>query len=107
MAFVKSASAVGTWTNSSYKFEMFGHSTLVCKVNKISPYNLFFETSYMTLFELTMQSLDRDSQLFENGITKEMLAKTHGIIVLDLSGTQDMTIVRTGTVRLKFPFASN
>ena len=32
-----------------------------------------------------MQSLDPVSQLFENGITKEILAKTHGITVWDLS----------------------
>ena len=34
-----------------------------------------------------------------------MFAKTHGVTVLDLSGTQDMTIVRTGTVRLEYTFA--
>ena len=30
-----------------------------------------------------------------------MFAKTHGTFVLDLSSTQDMTIVRTGTVHLE------
>ena len=34
-----------------------------------------------------------------------MFAKTHGIIVLDLSGIQDMSIVRTGSVRLECTFA--
>ena len=34
-----------------------------------------------------------------------MFAKTPGIIVLDLSGTQDMSIVRTGSVRLECTFA--
>ena len=47
-----------------------------------------------------MQSLDRDSQLFENDITEETFVKTHGIFVLELFGTQDMVIVRTGTERL-------
>ena len=42
---------------------------------------------------MTMQSLLQDSQLFENGVTEEMFAKTHGIIVLDLSEFQDMTII--------------
>ena len=34
-----------------------------------------------------------------------MFAKTHGIIVLYLSGTQDMTIVWTGRVCLEWAFA--
>ena len=33
-----------------------------------------------------------------------MFPKNHGIIVLDLSSTQDMSIVRTGIVRLDFTF---
>ena len=52
-----------------------------------------------------MQTLDHDSQLFENGITEEIFAKTQGIILLDLSGTQDMSIVRTGSVRFECTFA--
>ena len=52
-----------------------------------------------------MQSQDQDSQLFENVITKGMFAKTHSIIVLDLSGSQDMSIVRIGTVGLECTFA--
>jgi hypothetical protein len=106
LAFVKSASAIGSWTGCLHRFEMFGLSSLVCKVNGIPLYNLSFDKSYRTLYELTMQTLDHDSQLFENGITEEMFAKTHGIIVLDLSGTQDMSIVRTGTVRLECTFAN-
>ena len=54
---------------------------------------------------MTIQSLDQDSQLFENGITGEMFAKTHGVFVLDLSDTQDRIIVGTGTVRLECTFA--
>jgi len=104
LAFVKSASAIGSWTECPHKFEMFGLSSLVCKVNGIPLYNLSFDKSYRTLYELTMQTLDHDSQLFENGITEDMFAKTHGIIVLDLSGTQDMSIVRTGSVRLECTF---
>ena len=34
-----------------------------------------------------------------------MFAETHGIVVLDLSGTQDMTINRTSTVSLECTFA--
>ena len=34
-----------------------------------------------------------------------MFGKTHGIIILDLSVTQDMSIVRTSTVRLECTFA--
>ena len=52
-----------------------------------------------------MQSLDRNFQLFENGITEEMFAKTHDIIALDLSGTQDMIITRTGSALLECTFA--
>jgi hypothetical protein len=105
LAFVKSASAIGLWTGCPNKFEMFGLSSLVCKANGILLYNLSFDNSYMTLYDLTMQSLHRDSQLFENGITEEMFAKTYDIIVLDLSGTQDMSIVLTGSVRLEYTFA--
>ena len=105
LAFVKSASAVGPWTNFSHKFEVFFLSYLVFKVNGNPLYKLSFDKSYRTLYELTMQSLHRDSQLFENGITEEIFGKTHGIIVLDLYGTQDMTIVRTGIVRSECTFA--
>ena len=48
-----------------------------------------------------MQSLDQDSQLFENGITDTMFSKIHGIIVFDLCGTQHMSIVRTGSIGLE------
>ena len=58
LAFVKTACAVGTWTKSPNKFEKFGLSSLVCKVNGIPFYNLSFDKSYMTLYELTMESLD-------------------------------------------------
>ena len=51
-----------------------------------------------------MQSLDRDSQVFENCKTEEMFAKTHGSIALGLSGTQEILIIRIGTVRLKCIF---
>ena len=34
-----------------------------------------------------------------------MFVKTHGIHVLDLSGTQHMTIALTGTVRLECTFS--
>ena len=84
---------------------MFGLSSLLCKVNKILLYNSFFNKSYKTLYESTMESLDPDSQPFENGIADEMFSITHGIIVLDLSGTKDSSIVRTDTVRLEFTFA--
>jgi hypothetical protein len=53
-----------------------------------------------------MQSLDHDSQIFENGITNSMFSKNHGVIILDLSGTQDMSIVRTENVRLECTFAN-
>jgi len=106
LAFVKSGSAVGSWTESPHDFNFFGLSSLVCKVNGIPLYTLSFDKkSYRTLYELTMQSLDHDSQLFENGITESMFSKNHGVIVLDLSGTQDMSIVRTGNVRLECTFA--
>ena len=66
LAFVKSASTFGSWTNSQHKFKMFGLSSLVCKLNGILLYNLSFDLSfdklYRNLYELTMQSLDRDSQ---------------------------------------------
>ena len=58
---------------------MFGLSSLECKVNGALLYILSFDKSYRTLDKLTMQFLDRFSQLFENGITEEMFAKTHGI----------------------------
>ena len=75
-------------------------------MNGILLYTLSFDKkSYRTLYESTMQSLDHDSQLFENGITDSMFSKNHGVIVLDLSGTQDMSIVRTGNVRLECTFA--
>ena len=61
-----------------------------------------FDKSWRTVFELTVQSLDQYSQLFQNGITEDMFAKTHGIILLDLSSTQDLSIVQTGTVHLEF-----
>jgi hypothetical protein len=68
-------------------------------------YSLSFDKkSYRTLYELTMQSLDHDSQLFENGISDLMFSKNHGVIVLDLYGTQDMNIVRTENVRLECTF---
>jgi hypothetical protein len=52
-----------------------------------------------------MLSLDHDSQLFGNGITNSIFSKNHGVIILDLAGTQDMSIVRTGNVRLERTFA--
>ena len=52
-----------------------------------------------------MQSLCRNSQLFENDLTDTVFAKTFSTIVLDLSGTQYMNIVRTGSVRLECTFA--
>jgi hypothetical protein len=70
LAFVKRASATGSGTGCPYKFEMFGLSSLVCKVNGIPLYNLSFDKSYRTLYELTMQSLDQDSKLFENCINE-------------------------------------
>ena len=54
---------------------------------------------------MTIKSLVEDSHLFENGITEEMFAQTHSIIVLDLSGTQYMTIVRIRKLRLECNFA--
>ena len=65
---------------------MFGVSSIVCKVNGTPLYNSSFDQSHRTLYKLTMQSLDRYSQLFKNRIPDEMFAKTHCIIVLDLSG---------------------
>ena len=52
-----------------------------------------------------MQFLNRYSQLFENDTTNTMLTKSHGIIILELSGTKDRSIVWTGTVSLEFTFA--
>ena len=49
--------------------------------------------------------MNRDSQLFENDITYEMFVKTRSIIVMGLSGTQDMIIFRPGTLRLECTFA--
>ena len=74
------------------------------KVNGILLYKSSFDKSCRTLNELTLPSLDQDSQLFERGITNKMFAKAHDVIVLDLSGTQDVSIVRTGSVRLEFTF---
>ena len=51
-----------------------------------------------------MQSLDRGSQLFENSIADKLFARNYGIIVFDLSGTQGLSIVSTGTVRLRFTY---
>jgi len=82
LAFVKRASAVGSWPNSPHNLEMFGLSSLVCKVR-----------SNRTLYELTMHVIDQDSQLFENSITEEMFPKTYFIIGLYLSSADDMTIV--------------
>ena len=87
------------------KFEIFGLSSLVCKVNGIPLYNLSFDKSYRTAYELTVQSLDRDLCLFENSIFDEIFAKIHGIIILDMSGTQDMSIVRTDIIHLECTFA--
>ena len=42
LAFVKSARVIGSWTHSPRKFEMFGLTSLVCKVNGIPLYNLPF-----------------------------------------------------------------
>ena len=42
LAFVKGASSFDSWTSSSYKFKMFGLSSLVCKVNGVPLYNVFF-----------------------------------------------------------------
>ena len=50
LGFVKSAKAVGLWTNSPHNFEVFGLSSLVCKSNKIPLYNLSFNKSYWTLY---------------------------------------------------------
>ena len=52
-----------------------------------------------------MQPLGRDSQSFENNITEEMFAKTHGILELDLSGSHDMSIVQTGRVNVECTLA--
>ena len=57
------------------------------------------------MYEVKMQSLHRDSKLSENDKTEERFEKTQVIIVLDLSGTQDMTIIWAGTVHLDFSFA--
>ena len=93
MAFVKSASAMGSWTNPPDKVEMFGHQPLVFKVYGIPLNSLSFDEFYRTMYELTIQSLGLDSKLFENGMTNTMFSKTHSIIVFDFSGTQDMSIV--------------
>ena len=86
---------------------MFGISFFVCKVNGIPLYNLSCDTSCRTLNELTLQSLDQDSQLFVCGVTASMFSKTHGIIILDLSGSHDMSIVPTGSVHLDSTFAES
>ena len=51
---IKSASAIGSETNSPFKLDMFELLSLVCKVNGILLYNLSFKKSYRTLHELTM-----------------------------------------------------
>ena len=71
----------------------------VCKANGIPLYNSSFDKFYKTLYEPKIQSLDRDSKLVENGTADEIVTKTHGIIVFGLSGSQDMSVVRTGIVR--------
>jgi len=40
-----------------------------------------------------MQSVDQDLQLFKNGITNEIFSKNYGIILFDVSGTQNLSIV--------------
>ena len=45
LTFVKSTSAVGSWSDSPHKFERFGLSSRVSKVNRIPLYNLFFDKS--------------------------------------------------------------
>ena len=45
-----------------------------------------------------------NTELFQNGITDETFAKTHGVIVLYLFGTTDMSTVQTGTLRLECTF---
>ena len=52
-----------------------------------------------------MQSVDQDLQLFKNGITNEIFSKNYGIILFDVSGTQNLSIVWTGTVHLHCTFA--
>ena len=93
LAFVKSTSAIRLCTRSQHKIKIFSLSSLVCKSNGIRLYNLSFDTFYRILFGLTMHSLGWDLQLFENGTTDTIFAKTHGIILLELSGTQDIIIV--------------
>jgi len=64
MAIVKSAGEIGSGINSLHIFEVFGLLSLVCKVNRIPLLSLSFGKSYRTLYEMTMKSLDYDSQLF-------------------------------------------
>ena len=52
-----------------------------------------------------MQSLEKNLKLFENSITEEMFAKTHGTIILRLPRTQDVTIVQRSTLCLDCTFA--
>ena len=53
----------------------------------------------------TMQSLYQDLQPSENGIDNTMTAKTQSFIILNLSGTQIIRIVRTGSVYLECTLA--
>ena len=54
LSFVKSASIVGRWTSFPHEFEIFGLSSVVCKVNGIPLYNLLFGKSYRTLILLSL-----------------------------------------------------
>jgi len=88
-----------TFTNGEILSKLaLAFSSLVCIVNGILLYTLSFNNSYRIPYELSMHSLDRDSELFENGITDEVFTKTHGIFVIVSSATQDLSIVRTCTV---------
>jgi len=81
---------------------MFGLSYILSKVNGNLLYNLSFVKSYRTFYELKIQCLDQDSQLFENGTAEEMFTRTHGVIVLCFFSTQDKTIVWRGSVGLEY-----
>ena len=107
LAFVKSASAFGSRINSPHKFGMFGLSSLVCKVNGIPLYDLHLDKSYRMLCKFIISSLGQDLKLFENFIQQEMFTKICGIIVLELSGIQDMTIVRTDILHLDCTFVES
>ena len=54
---------------------MFGLSSILCKVNGITLYNLSFDKSHVPQYEMTVQSLDRDLQLLENGVNDAMFEK--------------------------------